>query len=150
MSRKGDSMGKRNVKTKQEQKRKQKEEKRANRKDGERRSGIDDMIAYVDENGMITSTPPDPDKKTEVAAEDIVISSPRKEDIAELITERRGKLIQFNESRGFGFIKDLETGQSYFVHISDMAGPINEGDEVMFLPSRSPRGLAAVEVKPAV
>jgi cold shock CspA family protein len=150
MSKKGDSVGKRIVRNKQEQKRKQKEEKRANRRDGEKKSGYDDMIAYVDENGMISSTPPDPEKKTDVALEDIVISSPRLTDDAESNTERRGKLIQFNESRGFGFIKDLATGQTYFTHVSDFTGHINEGDNVSFSLSRGPRGEVAVEVKPVV
>ena len=150
MSRKGDTFGKRTVKTKQEQKRKLKEEKRASRKDGEKKSGFDDMIAYVDENGMITSTPPDPEKKTSIAVEDIVIGSPRQTDTPESNPERKGRLVQFNESRGFGFIKDLETGQSYFTHVSDFEGQVNEGDEVTFLISKNNRGLAAVSVKTAL
>ncbi|HOW31477.1 MAG TPA: cold shock domain-containing protein [Bacteroidales bacterium] len=150
MGRSSDSFGKRNVKSKQEQKRKQKEEKRLNRKDGDRKSGLDDMIAYVDENGMITSTPPDPDKKTKVVAEDIVISSPRLTDDADSNSERKGKLVQFNESRGFGFIKDLATGQDYFVHVSEFNGQLNEGDEVTFLISKGKRGLAATNVKAAI
>lgn len=149
MNRKGDSFGKRNVKSKQELKRKEKEEKRLMRKDSDKKSSLDDMIAYVDENGMITSTPPDPEKKTEVSLEDIIIRSPRKEDIAESNPERKGVLSQFNASRGFGFIRDHETGQSYFVHVSEFAEPLTEGDEVIFLVSKSIRGLAAVSVKHA-
>ena len=38
------------------------------------------MIAYVDADGNITSTPPDPNKKSEVKLEDIEVSVPQSED----------------------------------------------------------------------
>lgn len=149
MNRKGDSFGKRNVKSKQELKRKQKEEKRQIRKDSDKKSGFDDMIAYVDENGMISSTPPDPEKKIEISLEDIVISSPRKEDTAETNAERKGILVQFNESRGFGFIQEHESLQQYFTHVSEFTELLKEGDEVIFLITKNLRGLSAVSVRRA-
>ena len=55
-----------------------------NRKEERKLSGntnsFEDMIAYVDENGRITSTPPETNhKKEEINHEEIVISTPRQE-----------------------------------------------------------------------
>ena len=58
------------------EKQKRKEEKKLSPK----ANSLDDMIAYVDENGMITSTPPTENiKKEEIKQEEIVISTPKKE-----------------------------------------------------------------------
>jgi len=45
-------------------KRKDKEERKEERKASNEGKSFDDMIAYVDENGQIVSSPPDPSKKT--------------------------------------------------------------------------------------
>ena len=38
----------------------------------------------------------------------------------------------FNDSKGFGFIKDAESNQEYFVHISGLVDEIRENDEVTY------------------
>ena len=38
----------------------------------------------------------------------------------------------FNESKGYGLIKDQETEKEYFVHVSGLIDKINENDEVTF------------------
>ncbi|MBM3421076.1 MAG: cold shock domain-containing protein [Bacteroidetes bacterium] len=53
----------------------------------------------------------------------------------------------FNESKGFGFIKDEETGKEYFVHSTGLKDRINEGDEVTFELTEGKKGLNAVNVK---
>ena len=63
------------------------------------------MIAYVDENGMITSVPPELRQKEEINQEDILISTPKKEDVAPVIL--RGRVDYFNEAKGFGFIHNI-------------------------------------------
>ena len=63
MGRSQETFGKKEVRNKKDKKRKDKEQKRAKKKSEGKKSNFDDMIAYVDEFGMITSTPPDPDKK---------------------------------------------------------------------------------------
>ena len=91
-----------------EKKRLAKREAKLKRKEGRKstKSSFDDMIAYVDEYGMITSTPPEENiKKQEINVEEIMISTPRKEDEEPVIL--RGRIEFFNEARGFGFIKDL-------------------------------------------
>ncbi len=103
-------------------------------------------MAYIDENGNITSTPPDPSKKREVNAEDIVIGVPKyvhnpEDDI------RTGTISFFNESKGYGFIRDAETKQSIFVHINALSEPVKENMRVQFEVEQSPKGLNAVRVK---
>jgi len=63
MGRSQETFNKKEVKNKKDKKRKEKEKKRLIRKETGKKSSFDDMIAYVDENGMISSTPPDPSKK---------------------------------------------------------------------------------------
>jgi len=53
----------------------------------------------------------------------------------------------FNESKGFGFIKEEETGKEYFVHSTGLKDRINEGDEVTFELAEGKKGLNAVNVK---
>ena len=45
---------------------------------------------------------------------------------------KTGKVKFFNDSKGYGFIKDNETGQDYFVHSSGLIDQINDDDEVTF------------------
>jgi hypothetical protein len=63
MGRSQETFNKKEVKNKKEKKRKDKEKKRLIRKETGKKSSFDDMIAYVDEYGKISSTPPDPSKK---------------------------------------------------------------------------------------
>lgn len=53
----------------------------------------------------------------------------------------------FNESRGFGFIKDSESDKEYFVHASGLVDRIKEGDEVTFELQEGKKGLNAANVK---
>ncbi|RLD79171.1 MAG: cold shock domain-containing protein, partial [Bacteroidetes bacterium] len=57
MARSQESFNKKEVQNKKEKKRKEKEKRRLARKEGEKKNSLDDMIAYVDENGVLTSTP---------------------------------------------------------------------------------------------
>ena len=53
----------------------------------------------------------------------------------------------FNESKGFGFIKDKETDNEYFVHVSGLNDEIRENDQVTFDLKEGKKGLNAVNVK---
>ncbi|RAU83357.1 cold-shock protein [Pontibacter arcticus] len=55
----------------------------------------------------------------------------------------------FNDSKGFGFIKDAETNQEYFVHVSGLVHEIRENDEVTFELQEGRKGLNAINVKRA-
>ncbi|MCB9261267.1 MAG: cold shock domain-containing protein [Flavobacteriales bacterium] len=53
----------------------------------------------------------------------------------------------FDETKGFGFIKDDEAGKDYFVHSSGLINRITDGDKVEFELREGKRGLNAVNVK---
>ena len=61
----------------------------------------------------------------------------------------KGKVKFFNETKGFGFIKDNETGTEYFVHKTGLIDRIAENDEVTFELKEGNKGLNAVNVKRA-
>ncbi len=60
---------------------------------------------------------------------------------------KTGKVKFFNESKGFGFIADDETGEEYFVHVTGLIDEIRENDEVSYDLKEGKKGLNAVEVK---
>ena len=149
MGRSQQTFRKKEVQQKKDKKRKDKEQKRLARKENKTGSGLDDMIAYVDENGMISNTPPDPTKKKkETKLEDIQIGVPKKEE-EEFDPVRNGILVFFNDSKGYGFIKDTETDEKYFVHINNMIDDIVENNKVTFEIEPGPKGMTAVRVSKA-
>jgi len=60
---------------------------------------------------------------------------------------KQGKVKFFNESKGFGFIKDNESGTEYFVHVTGLIDKIAENDEVSFDLKEGKKGLNAINVK---
>jgi cold shock protein len=58
-----------------------------------------------------------------------------------------GKVKFFNETKGFGFIKDNETNEEYFVHVTGLIDEIRENDDVTFEVKEGKKGLNAVNVK---
>ena len=97
-------------------------------------------------NGVISSTPPDPSKKTEIKLEDIQIGTPNREDeVYDPI--RKGVVSFFNDAKGFGFIRDMETKESVFVHINNTLEEIKEGNIVNFEVEMGPKGPTAMQVK---
>lgn len=146
MARSQETFNKKEVKNKKEKKRKEKAKKRLDRKDNEKKGSLEDMIAYVDENGVITSTPPDPSKKRNIQSENIEISTP-KQDSTPVDPIRKGIVAFFNDSKGFGFIKDSETQESVFVHANNLLEDIKEGNVVSFEVEMGQRGFTAVNVK---
>ena len=53
----------------------------------------------------------------------------------------------FNDSKGFGFIKDESNGQDIFVHSSGLKENIAENDKVVFEVEQGKKGLNAVNVR---
>jgi CspA family cold shock protein len=53
----------------------------------------------------------------------------------------------FNDSKGFGFIKDENSDKEYFVHVSGLKEEIRENDQVTFELQEGKKGLNAVNVK---
>ena len=58
-----------------------------------------------------------------------------------------GKVKFFNESKGYGFIKDDDSDQEYFVHVSGLVDEIKQNDSVTFELKEGKKGLNAINVK---
>lgn len=103
-------------------------------------------FAYVDHNGNLTDTPPDPTLKVEVDIEDIILGIPKKEEGEAEDPIRKGKVSFFDSSKGFGFIIDAENQEKYFTHVSGLIDQIAENDKVTFELERGMKGMNAVKV----
>ena len=119
-------------------KQKRKEERRNNAA-----TSFDEMIAYVDEYGMLHSEPQEAPKE-EIDAADVVISTPKQEEVE--TTALTGRVDFFNTAKGFGFIKPEHGTDKYFFHISNAPAEIKEGDNVTFELEQGMRGLNAVRI----
>jgi cold shock CspA family protein len=148
MGRMHETGNKKEVQNKKDKKRKEKEKKRLERKENSKNSnGLDDMIAYVDEFGNITSEPQDPSKREKINIEDIEIKTERNRETEPQLKIRRGIVTFFNDSKGFGFIKDLNTQESIFVHMKGLLEPVKENNKVIFEVEKGVKGLNAFNVK---
>jgi cold shock CspA family protein len=143
-----DSWNKKEREKKKQQGKKEKAEKKKERKEQSAAGkGLNEMIAYVDENGNITDTPPDPSKRKEIKLEDIEIGVPEYTPPTQEELTHTGKITFFNNEKGFGFIKDQVTQESIFVHVNNLNAQVKENDKVSFEIEKGPRGLMAVNVK---
>lgn len=140
---KSNSFNKREIEKNKQQKRKEKQQRKEDKKNNPT-SSFEDMIAYVDENGVITDTPPDLTKKQNVDIEDISISTPKKEDIEDPVL--KGRIEFFNPDKGYGFIKHIGGTNKYFFHISSAPASIIEGNMVTFELERGQKGMNAVRI----
>lgn len=139
------TVGKRENEKKRLAKREEKLKKKESKKLSGSSNSFEDMIAYVDENGMITSTPPADDiRKEEINPDEIVIATPKKEEEEPVIL--RGRVEFFNVAKGFGFIKDLARVEKYFFHVNNAVSEIAENDIVTFDLERGLKGMNAVNV----
>lgn len=138
-----------NKKEKEKKRLKKRQDKQAKKEERQQNStggDLDSMIAYVDEDGNITDTPPDPTiKKKKIDAKSIEIGVPKREDVVEAV--RKGRVEFFNDQKGYGFIKDVETQEKFFVHINGVVDEIRENDRVSFELERGMKGMNAVNVK---
>ncbi len=147
MGRSQETFSKKDIRLKKEKKRKEKEQKRLARNDNEKSGKLEDMMAYVDEFGRISSTPPDPSRKISISADSIEISIPKRDPSMELDPIRKGIVTFFNDSKGYGFIKDSETSESIFVHVNNITEEIKENNVVSFEVEMGQKGPSAIQVK---
>ncbi len=103
-------------------------------------------FAYVDHNGHLTDTPPDPSKKIKVDVDSIEISIPKASEAEYVDPVRKGSVSFFDSSKGFGFIIDTENNEKYFCHVSGLVDEIAENDKVTFELERGMKGMNAVKV----
>jgi cold shock CspA family protein len=146
MGRSQETSNKKEVKNKKDKKRKDKAKKKLIKKEAGK-SSFDDMIAYVDEYGRISATPPDPAKKIQVEAEGIELSATKSDPEQKHDYIRKGVVTFFNDSKGFGFIRDMETKQDVFVHANNLLEIVKENNIVTFEIGKGPKGTTALKVK---
>ncbi|MGL1886158.1 MAG: cold shock domain-containing protein [Reichenbachiella sp.] len=128
-------------------KRKDKQEKAEERRANSKGSELENMMMYVDEDGNLTETPPDPLKKKKVInAKTIEISVPKRDD-SDVDPVKVGRVDFFDDTKGFGFIIELETQDKYFVHVNGLTEEVKEGNKVSFELEQGLKGLNAVRVK---
>ena len=101
-------------------------------------------MAYVDENGVMRDTPPDPTKKKEVKAKNIELGVPKREK-EEIDPILEGSIIYFDDSKGYGFIKSPDD-ENIFFHHSNINGEPTQGKKVTFEKEKGPKGWVAVRV----
>jgi cold shock CspA family protein len=147
MGRSQETFNKKEVRNKKEKKRKEKEQKRAKKKTEGKKNSFDDMIAYVDEFGKISSTPPDPDKKIVVEAESIELKITKNNPEASPDYIRKGIVTLYFDSKGYGFIRDLVSNQSIFFHANNLLEPVKENNVVIFEIGKGPKGPSAMKVR---
>ncbi|WP_333862773.1 cold-shock protein [Chitinophaga sp.] len=106
---------------------------------------LEDMLAYVDENGNLTPFAPKGGTESvplhELAAMAKVRSRPPED------TTRTGFVSFYNSTKGFGFITEDNSKDSIFFHNNQLSQPVKEKDKVTFTKERSPRGYNAANVK---
>jgi cold shock CspA family protein len=129
---------------KQQEKMEKMKERKSNKEKGK---SLDDMMAYLDENGNLTDKPVDPRKKKVFRQEDMQVSVPKLED-RPIEEPRKGIIAFFNDHKGFGFINDLDTRERIFVHANELSSPVKENDKVTYEVMKGPKGLSAVNVQP--
>ncbi len=147
MAKSKDTFNKREKEKQRQQQKKQKREKMEERKaNAGKAKSLDDMMAYIDENGNITSTPPDPAKKRIFNAEEIEIGVPRHTEDAQSDVNT-GTVEYFNESKGFGFIRDKQSGERLFFHVNQLQERLKENDAVTYDIEKGAKGFNAVNIR---
>ena len=149
MSKSQETYSKKEKEKKRRKKNQEKLERREQRKAEKSEEGpktLEEMFSYVDENGNLSSTPPDPAKKKKFVAADILLGA-TPVDNSSRDTIRKGQVKFFNDEKGYGFIIDAETQDSIFVHINNTEDEIRETDRVTFEVEMGPKGPNAVNVK---
>ncbi len=137
-----DSFSKKEFTKKRLKKRQEKAEKAENRKSAnDKGKKLEEMMAYLDENGNLTSTPPDGRKKVEVDLNDIQLGA------AKVADDPLSKgTVVFLSDKGYGFIQEDGTRERVFFHNDQLNEPLRESDRVSFEKEKNARGYSAVNL----
>jgi cold shock CspA family protein len=149
MARSSETFNKREKEKIRLQKRKEKDQRKEDRKAGKETKSFEDMLAYVDENGNFTSTPPDFTKKRVIRETEIDLTSRNKGGAASP-SVRQGSVKYFDSSKGYGFIKDNQSSEEFFFHFKSADFATAQGDKVTFETEMGPKGPNAVRISKAI
>lgn len=144
MAKSKETYNKRSKEQQRLKRRQDKQQKMEERKQGEKKKSLDDMLAYIDENGNISETPPDPRKKVTYNLEEIQIGIPA----GNMRDDSRSGTVNFlNEEKGFGFILEDGSKEKIFLHVSNLLEPVQLNDKVEYETQHGDRGLVAINIK---
>lgn len=139
-----DSFSKKEKLKKKIEKQKLKAMRREDRKENnDKGTSFDDMIMYVDANGQLTSTPPDRSQEEEIDLSSIQLGAAPTEP-EEIV--KKG-IVNFLSEKGYGFITEEKSKDSIFFHTNNCVEELKKGNRVSFEIEKSPKGLAAVDIK---
>ena len=142
MGRSQQSFGKREREKKKQKRKEEKAKKREERKNNPELQA--DEFTYVDEFGNFHDTPPE--KANKVNADEIVLGVPPKEEMEDDDPVKSGVVTAFNSSKGFGFIREKNSQESIFFHISDCEEEVVVNNMVSFEVEYGPKGANAKKV----
>jgi cold shock CspA family protein len=145
MAKSSGTFNKRENEKKRIQQRKDKEQRKEERKASKESKSFEDMLAYVDENGNLTSTPPDPSRKRVIDEAEIDLTSRNKGGSAAPF-QRQGFVKYFDTAKGYGFIRDSQSSEEIFFHHKSANFAIAQNDQVTFETEMGPKGLNAVRI----
>ena len=135
-----------NKKEREKKKRKRRKDK-ADKKEQRKQDGKETPeFMYLDENGHLTPTPPDPSKRRKIKAEDIDVSVPKQDKSDQPNFLRTGVVKFFNAEKGYGFIADQNSKEDFFVHADSLVDDITDNDKVTFEVASGPKGPVAINV----
>lgn len=141
----GETWNKREREQKKRNAKKQKEEKKLERKENTTKGkSLNDMLAYVDEYGNLSDSPPDKRNRPTLPIPPTVANSNALNQQDALKT---GIVTFFDADKGYGFIKETQSQESIFVHVNSSSVELKENLKIMFEIQQTPRGLAAVNVQ---
>lgn len=139
-----DTFAKKALQQKRAKKKQDKAERREERKtNNDKGKSLEDMTAYLDENGNITDVPPDGQKRKKINTNDIQLG-------AAAVSEQEeytGTVALFFTDKNYGFITEDKSRTSVFVHGNRLIDAIQENDRVTYEKEKTPKGYAAINVK---
>ncbi|MES2484373.1 MAG: cold shock domain-containing protein [Bacteroidota bacterium] len=149
MGRSNETFNKKEKEKKRLKKHQEKKEKAEERKaNSDKGKGFEDMLAYIDADGNITSTPPDGAPRKQVSIEDVRISTPKQVDEPEDAV-KTGIISFYNTAKGFGFIAEDRSRENIFFHVNNLTFQAKEGNKVTFVTEKGPKGLVALNIEMA-
>lgn len=141
-----ETFSKKELEKKKAKERKEKVEKMQQRKlNNKKGKSLDEMMAYLDENGNLTSRPPDMRNRIEIDPADIILGAApqgREHDV-----QHTGFVLSFDEAKGYGFISDSQSKESIFVHSNNISQLLKKGNKVSYELQKGPKGFSAVNVQ---
>jgi CspA family cold shock protein len=124
---------------KQVQKRQEKEERRLiNKTNNDKGKSLDEMMAYVDEYGNLTNTPPT--KSYEFKPSDL------ERPLHDSDLPKQGSVSFIHPSGHYGYIRDEKSNESYYYNEGQLGVKLALFQKVTFKSKTTPKGLQVSEL----